>query len=158
MNLLLNRAKALRKEQTPAEQLLWKALRNRQLNGLKFYRQRVIGYYIADFYCPELKLILEADGDVHFTDEQQTHDAKRNQWFEAEGYRVLRVFNSDVTKNLEGVLQVILNFPPVLPKNLSPPLSLKGEGVETKNPLPEGRGQGEGVCSTIRGGQMKIEV
>jgi very-short-patch-repair endonuclease len=147
MNLLLNRAKALRKEQTPAEQLLWKALRNRQLNGLKFYRQRVIGYYIADFYCPELKLILEADGDVHFTDEQQTHDAKRNQWFEAEGYRVLRVLNSDVVQNLEGVLQVILNLPPVLHKNLSPTLSLKGEGAEeeTKNPLPLGRGQGEGV-------------
>jgi very-short-patch-repair endonuclease len=140
--LLQKRAKALRKQATPEEQRLWNALRNRQLNGLKFYRQRVMDYYIVDFYCPELQLVIEVDGGGHYTDEQQKYDAKRTQFLEFKGLKVMRVLNSDVIHNLAGVCEAILHT-----GDLTPTLSLKGEGVRASsfNPLPVGRGQGEGL-------------
>ena len=74
----LSRARQLRKEMTPAERLLWKLLRNRRLRSWKFRRQKAIGFYIADFYCHELKLIVELDGDVHSSPHQSAHDENRD--------------------------------------------------------------------------------
>jgi very-short-patch-repair endonuclease len=96
------RARTLRKAMTDAERKLWRLLRNRNLSGHKFRRQVPIGPYVADFLCFEARLIVEADGGQHAT---AGLDAKRDEWLCAEGYRVLRFWNSDISDNPEGVLQ-----------------------------------------------------
>ncbi len=106
----------LRKNQTEAEKILWNFLRSRQLEGLKFRRQEQIGGYIVDFVCYNRKLIIELDGSQHLnSDEDQTRD----QWLKSQGFTVLRFWNNDVMKNLEGVLLVIrdqcVNHPPPAP-------------------------------------------
>jgi very-short-patch-repair endonuclease len=98
----------LRSQQTPAEEALWSVLRNRQLNDLKFRRQHPLGRYIADFYCAEKRLVVELDGAVHQKPEQQTYDQIRNEELEARDLTVLRISNSEVEENLEGVLAKIL--------------------------------------------------
>lgn len=98
-------ARSLRKHSTDAEQLLWQALRNRRLNGLKFRRQHPIGKYIVDFYCSEKKFVIEVDGDYHlYTDE---NDIERQNWLESQGYRIVRFWNEDVLKDLEAVVHYI---------------------------------------------------
>src|SRR5260221_13264496 len=92
--VLLERARAMRHEPAPAEKTLWRCLRSRQLNGLKFRRQHPIGPFIVDFVCLELKLIVELDGDSHA--EQLAYDGDRTRWLEKNGYRVIRYFNHDV--------------------------------------------------------------
>lgn len=94
-------ARKLRKEMTDAERKLWSLLRNRKLSGFKFRRQVPIGPYIADFLCFEARLIVEADGGQHAASE---HDTKRDAWLSAEGYGILRFWNSDISDNSEGVL------------------------------------------------------
>lgn len=103
---ILKRAKALRRDQTPAENKLWYILRNRYLYGFKFRRQHPIGKYIVDFYCAEAKLIIEVDGDSHTGKED--YDSKRTAWLEEQGYRVIRFMDTDVHENLEGVSMVII--------------------------------------------------
>ena len=98
-------ARALRKELTPAERILWAHLRNDQL-GVSFRRQHPIGNYIPDFCCIKKKLIIELDGSQHL--DQQAYDDERTTYFETLGYRVIRFWNNDVTKNIEGVLETIL--------------------------------------------------
>ena len=71
---LVDRAREFRQNETSVEKILWQSLRNRQILNLKFRRQHQIGDYIVDFYCHELKLIIELDGGYHFTDEQQKKD------------------------------------------------------------------------------------
>ena len=100
------RARELRQEMTPAEELLWGRLRRKQLNGLKFRRQHPLGPFIADFYCAEYRLVVEIDGDVHKG--QREYDIVRTEWFEAHGYRVIRFRNDDVIKDIETVLTAIL--------------------------------------------------
>jgi len=102
---LIERAKKLRKESTPAEQLLWSALRHSAFADLKFRRQHPIGFYIADFCCQKEKLIIELDGDSHDFSEQK--DKERTKALNKEGYRVIRFSNADVFDNLEGVLMMI---------------------------------------------------
>lgn len=63
---LKNRARELRKNMTESEKALWAAVRRKQLDGVQFYRQKNIGHYIVDFYCPAANLIVEVDGDAHF--------------------------------------------------------------------------------------------
>lgn len=101
------RARELRHEQTPAEQKLWQALRNRAAGGLKFRRQAPFGSYIVDFYCAEAKLVVEVDGDVH--ESQVEYDAERTRWLESMGLKVLRVRNEDVMFRIEAVLDEIWN-------------------------------------------------
>jgi very-short-patch-repair endonuclease len=101
----LSYAKQLRQTHTLAEQRLWYYLRNRHFLGIKFRRQVPIGHYIADFICFEYRLIIEVDGGQHA--EQLEYDEVRTQWFETNGYSVLRFWNHDVIKNIEGVLQKI---------------------------------------------------
>ncbi|HEY9879361.1 MAG TPA: DUF559 domain-containing protein [Leptolyngbyaceae cyanobacterium] len=103
---LLTQARELRKNQTPAEEVLWQCLRNRQLGGLKFRRQHNIGQYIADFYCHQARLVIEVDGEVHNT--QRERDADRDQWMINNGFSVLRFRNDEVFNNLPIVLAKIL--------------------------------------------------
>ena len=98
-------ARHLRKNLTDAEQHLWRALRLRQILGVKFRRQHLIGPYIADFVCIERKLIIEVDGGQHA--EQIAEDKARTAWLAAQGYRVMRFWNNEVLQNMDGVLEVI---------------------------------------------------
>ena len=102
----LANARNLRKKATDAEQKLWSLLRRRQLEDHKFRRQEGIGNYIADFLCYEKRLIIELDGGGHL--DTQHRDAKRTQWLESQGYKVLRFWNDAVLKEPEGVLEVIV--------------------------------------------------
>ena len=94
-------ARELRKNMTAAERTLWSHLRNRQFQKLKFRRQVQIGPFIADFYCHELRLIIEVDGGQH----TPPKDRSRTEWLENEGHRMIRFLNNDVLKNLDGVFE-----------------------------------------------------
>jgi very-short-patch-repair endonuclease len=102
------RARAFRKDQTAAEPLVWRALRGRSLSGFKFVRQAPVGPYFADFACREEKLIVEIDGATHSTDAEQLRDNRRSEFLHAQGYRIVRVTNEDVYRNLDGVPETIL--------------------------------------------------
>lgn len=122
-----DRARALRNGATDAEQTLWNRLRRTQLDGLKFSRQIPIGPYICDFICRSHKLVVELDGSQH--QEQVSYDEARTRRLEAEGYRVIRFWNNDVSGNLAGVLETILTA------------ALDGERAPTPLPPPAcGRG------------------
>jgi ATP-dependent helicase HrpA/adenine-specific DNA-methyltransferase len=97
-------ARRLRQNRTDAERKLWSRLRRKQLEGARFRQQVPIGAYIVDFFCPEILLIVELDGGQHGSDE----DRKRDQWLEAEGYRILRFWNNDVLQNTDGVVLTII--------------------------------------------------
>ena len=71
---------------------------------MKFYRQKIIGNYIVDFYCPSIKLVIEIDGDLHYTDDSKKYDKVREQYLKNLGLKIYRVNNIDIYKNLEGVL------------------------------------------------------
>ena len=86
-------AKGQRREMTRAEAMLWQVLRGNRLDGWKFKRQVPFGRYVADFSCPQARLIVELDGVVHEGAEQKLHDAARDAWFAAQGFRVLRLPN-----------------------------------------------------------------
>ncbi|HCR72585.1 MAG TPA: hypothetical protein DIW23_14170 [Anaerolineae bacterium] len=103
---IMRRAGELRLNLTPAERKLWAHLRAHRLNGIGFRRQHAIGNYITDFCAPSKKLIIELDGSQHL--EQEEYDAERTKFLESKGYRVLRFYNNDVMKNIEKVLEVIL--------------------------------------------------
>lgn len=100
------KARALRRNQTPEEQVLWRALRNRFLN-VKFRRQWPTGGYIVDFVCFEAKLILELDGNQHAEEAARAYDAVRTEFLEAGGFKVVRFWNNEVRTNLDGVLETI---------------------------------------------------
>ena len=100
------RSRELRKRLTPAEQKLWRILRNRNLGNFKFRRQHPIGSFITDFYCAEVKLIIEVDGGVHV--DQEEYDNDRTAWLKERGYQVIRFQNKDVMTNLDQVAQEIL--------------------------------------------------
>ncbi|MDQ2804354.1 MAG: endonuclease domain-containing protein [Pseudomonadota bacterium] len=121
----------MRRQPTSAEQTLWRALRNWQIDGLKFRRQVPIGPYIADFYCPRARLVVEVDGATHA---DPLTDAARNEWMRVRGLRVLRLWNNDVMGNLAGVLATILS---AARQTLPPAPSRKGRG--RAGPPPHGR-------------------
>jgi len=95
----------MRSAPTPAEAILWKRLRHRQLLGLRFRRQQPYGGYILDFYCKRVSLAIELDGDSHA--ERQSRDRAKDEAVAREGIRVIRFHDRQVKENLEGVLQVI---------------------------------------------------
>jgi very-short-patch-repair endonuclease len=99
--------KELRKNLTSAEAYLWKQLQQRKLDGKKFRRQHSIENYIPDFYCPEERLIIELDGQVHFKPTAQENDEKRTKRLEELGFKVIRFENKMVFDNLQSVLQEI---------------------------------------------------
>src|SRR5215218_1767430 len=100
-------ARALRKNSTDAERLLWAALRGHRLNGASFRRQVPIKNFIADFVCHAAKLVIELDGGQHFSDDAERADATRSAIIEAQGFQVLRFSNHDVMTNRAGVLETI---------------------------------------------------
>jgi very-short-patch-repair endonuclease len=104
--ILLERARSMRHDSVPAERKLWYFLRNRRLNGFKFRRQQAIGPFIADFYCSEVGLIVELDGDSHVM--RQAYDARRTKWLNENGHEVVRFTNHNVHDEMEAVLTTIL--------------------------------------------------
>lgn len=92
----------LRNNSTLSEILLWKRLRNKQLKGYKFLRQKPLNSYIVDFYCHKLKLIIEIDGSSHY--ENQKYDESRDRYFEKSGFFMLRIGDSRVKSNIKGVV------------------------------------------------------
>ena len=105
---LKDRRKELRKNQTDSEQLLWSRLRNKQINELKFFRQFSIGFYILDFYCPTIRIAIELDGSQHMENKQKEYDDERTKFLEANRIRVLRFWSNDVIRNLQGVMERVL--------------------------------------------------
>jgi very-short-patch-repair endonuclease len=103
-------ARALRKDQTEAEEMLWEKLRNRRFNGIKFLRQHPIvfsyngqeRFFIADFYCAQRRLVIEIDGPVH--ENQREYDELRSEILESLGYTVIRFNNDEVLNSIESVL------------------------------------------------------
>jgi very-short-patch-repair endonuclease len=102
-----NFRKQLRNSLTAAEAVLWQNLRGRQLLGKKFRRQVSIGRYIVDFYCPEAGLVIELDGDRHFSITIDEYEAQRTKYLEEESLRIIRFENKELYQNLEGVLETI---------------------------------------------------
>jgi len=98
----------LRNNMTDAERKLWSILRLRQLNGYRFLRQKIIGNYIVDFYCPEIGIIIEVDGSQHYTETGIIADKKRAKYLSELGFKVLRFNDNEVLTNIEGVVEVIL--------------------------------------------------
>lgn len=107
--LLLQNARSLRKQPTLAESILWDKLRDRKLNELKFRRQHPFEGFILDFYCEELRLAIEVDGEIHQTKESLQYDKLRTEYLNEFGVEVLRFENADVVKSLDSVLNVILD-------------------------------------------------
>ena len=98
----------LRRDQTSAEQRLWRVMRSRRLGGLKFVRQMAVGPYVADFACRQNGLIVEIDGATHSTDEELAHDARRDAYLRSAGYEILRFRNTEVYEALDLVCEAIL--------------------------------------------------
>ncbi len=103
-------ARRLRKLQTMSGKLLWQALRNRQLDDLKFLRQHPIGHSIVDFYCHEKQLAIEIDGGIHLNTDVKDRDKFRQKLIEDYGIRFFRCTANEVESNLEGVLAGILKI------------------------------------------------
>lgn len=99
---LLKKRQKLRNNLTPQEIVLWSRLRRNQL-GSKFRRQHSIGNYIVDFYCPEKKIIVEIDGLQHKREKDIKYDVKRTEYFNSLSLKVLRFWNDEINRNLEGV-------------------------------------------------------
>jgi very-short-patch-repair endonuclease len=100
----MKRARRLRTSMTDAEMILWSRLRRRQVEGFKVRRQHPIGPYIADFACPEVKLVIEVDGETHGSPDELVRDLTRTHFMESRGWQVVRCYNVEVYRNLDGVL------------------------------------------------------
>ena len=131
----LTNAKRLRRDLTDAERVLWKHVRNGQMNGLKFRRQQPIGPYIVDFVCQDAGLIVEADGSQHA---ESTHDAQRDAYLKSLDYTVLRFWNNDINQNFSGVLEAIYHA-----LNDPSPTSPRIKSGAT-HPLPQGERSDDG--------------
>ena len=104
---LKKRAVELRNNMTKAEIILWSRLRMRQVAGLKFRRQQPIFDYIVDFYCQEIKLVIEVDGEIHTLPEQRKSDMLRNKILTINGYNVIHFSNHEIETNLDSVIKKI---------------------------------------------------
>ena len=100
------RRKELRNNMTAEEKIIWKYIKNNQL-GVKFRRQHSIDYYIADFYCSELKIVIEIDGSQHYSEDGIEYDMEREEFMKSIGIRTIRFSNYDVLNNIEGVVEKI---------------------------------------------------
>ena len=145
--LLKELAQKQKSNPTTAENILWNALRNKELEGFKFRRQHIIDRFIADFVCLSKKVIVEVDGNIHTIPEIQESDQQRTEILEELGYKVLRITNDQIYHDIEGVLEIIL-------KNLkeAPEPSLKGrvwEGLFPADFIAEGVDQTRGWFFTL---------
>ena len=108
--ILLERSRQLRTGQTIHETILWAFLRSRRLGGLKFRRQFPICRFIVDFCCFEKRIIVELDGRQHGEKEHAERDRIRDEILRSKGFKILRVWNSEVNNNLEGVAERIIQL------------------------------------------------
>jgi very-short-patch-repair endonuclease len=106
---LRDRSRQLRNDLTPAEQFLWSKMKRKQL-GCWFYRQKPVGIYIADFYCPSAKLVIETDGGQHMHGKILEYDKARNEYISGIGLRILRFTNRQVLTNIGEVIKRIKNL------------------------------------------------
>jgi len=102
---LKQHSRQLRENMTDAEKQLWAKIRRKQLKGYQFYRQKPIGDYIVDFFCPRAKLIIEVDGGQHFSGEIIENDKVRGEYMRSLGLRVLRFANTDVLMHTKEVIE-----------------------------------------------------
>lgn len=133
---IVENAKLLRKNQTEAEQKLWRYLRNRNLDGFKFRRQHYIRHYIVDFYCAEKMLSIELDGGIHKNKEVVIYDKSRTEYLEQLGIKEIRFKNEEVLTNVFTVLEKIrttlneinhLSLTPLQMERGRPTLLVRGE-------------------------------
>ena len=101
------RRRSLRNNMPKSETVIWSKLKGRQLLGYKFRRQYSVDRYVIDFYCPELKLAVEIDGDSHFQNDVENNEKYRQAFIESFGVQFLRFTNEDVFKNLDGVIETV---------------------------------------------------
>jgi len=100
-------AKELRKLETVAEKLLWSQLNRNQLLGLQFRRQHPINRFIADFFCPKIKLVIEVDGSIHDIPEYQAHDIGRSEVLNDFGITVIRFTNEQILNEIDSTIKQI---------------------------------------------------
>jgi len=134
---LKEHARQLRENMTDAERHLWAKIRMKQLKDYQFYRQKPIGDYIVDFFCPKAKLIIEVDGSQHFVNETIEYDRIREEYVSSLGLKVLRFTNTEVLKHVEGVVERI------------------AEEMNEKIPLNPPFPKGETQASPFRKGRMR---
>ena len=130
-HIIFKNAKKLRKKQTKAEAHLWKILRGRHLENLKFRRQHPINRFIVDFYCHELKLVVEIDGDIHLLTHIKEYDNFREAKLNSFGLNVIRFTNAQVYMEQHVIINAILKVKAGFPSPFIP--------------LPKGEGQGRGL-------------
>ncbi len=107
---LKNIARQLRNNMTDHERILWSKIKGKQLKEKQFYRQKIIGNYIVDFYCPKANLVIEIDGSQHYGDEEKKKDEIRDKYLNDLGLKVMRFSNFEIRSNLNGVLKRIYDY------------------------------------------------
>jgi len=138
------RARKLRRDLTDAERKLWWHLRRLPIERSHFRRQATIGPFFADFACHEQRLVIEVDGAQHNEPENVVRDAERSIYLQSHGYRILRFWNNDVLKNINGVMEAILaamHQNEASPPPLTPPHRAKmrgGRGTERPSRVADG--------------------
>lgn len=98
-------SKNLKSEMTEAEKLLWSKIRRKQLNGVKFCRQKIVGNYIVDFLSFEKRLIIELDGGQHAS--QTEYDSVRTKYLEEQGFTVIRFWNNEVLQRTDDIMNIL---------------------------------------------------
>jgi very-short-patch-repair endonuclease len=106
-NTNIQRCRNLRKNQTDAEKKLWSVIRNRQISGVKFRRQFPVGRYIVDFYCPQYRIGIEADGGHHYAERGRKRDEVRTQVLNELDVELIRFSDHDILTNIDAVFEVI---------------------------------------------------
>ena len=137
----IDRARTLRRDMTPQERKLWRALKE-NFPKAHFRKQVPIGLYTADFAWHTAKLIIEVDGSQHGTDAGKAHDAVKTRFLEAEEYSVIRFWNTDIDHNLEGVLTIIANAVADTAQDFS--------AADAAGPHPNPPHKGEGILERIK--------
>ena len=107
-DFLKDRARDLRKHSTLSEVLLWNVIKNKQIDGLDFDRQKIIGNYIVDFFCSRLNVVIEIDGWSH--DNKQQYDQRRDEYLRSLGLHVLHVYDVDVKRDINGTVHLLKAF------------------------------------------------
>ncbi len=114
-------SRVLRSNMTDAEQHLWQRIRNKQIGGMQFYRQKPLLSFIVDFYCPKAMLVIELDGGQHFEQEHQIRDRERDIQLAGTGLKVLRFDDRQVLRETDAVVEMIFQVVEERMKNVNPP-------------------------------------
>jgi very-short-patch-repair endonuclease len=107
---LVEKARILRNNMTLAEIILWSRLRSKKINGYKFRRQQPIFDYVVDFYCDELKMIIEVDGEIHLLSEKTDSDLKRDKILKINGYHIIHLTNLEIETELDATIKKVRAF------------------------------------------------